>query len=157
MQWETEQATESRISPGNSHGCAEEPHWWCRVRFWRGLGQWLTFNFSSGAFEIDLPDLVALPFAKLYQGEGRAPHTSVHRDMENHFTLCSHLYMHVQGSLCRTFVWEAEGLDSAPGYFINCVCFASLQSKNTRTLSQGSAYPPLENFPLEKAQSIIVL
>lgn len=57
--------------------------------------------------------------------------------------------------LCRACAWEAEGLGSAPRCFINCV-FAAVQSKNTCRLCRGSAHPPLENFPLEKVQSVAV-
>lgn len=44
-------------------------------------------------FEIDLPELVALPFAKPYQGERNAPCASVHRSTEKGFALCSHMCM----------------------------------------------------------------
>lgn len=39
--------------------------------------------------------------------------------------------------------------------WVNCVFLAAVQSKNTCVLCQGSAHPPLENFPLEKVQSVV--
>lgn len=85
-------------------------------------------SFSSDAFEICQTWLLFT--LQICTGEGRLPHTSMHRGTENCFAVCSHLYVHIQDSLCRTLICEAAGLDSAPGYFINCVCSASAQSSN---------------------------